>query len=1017
LENTAVRIGEQAKEITGQLDHLVSLFSENIAQYKGGQYDEANTRADFIDKFFALLDWDMYNSQRFSETYREVVREDKVKIDGSQKAPDYSFRIGGVRKFFVEAKKPSVNIKDAAEPAYQVRRYAYTAKLPLSILTNFAEFAVYDTRIKPGKDDKASTARIFYCTFDQYAQHFDFIFNTFSKNAILKGSFDKYVEENKNKKGTSEVDDELLALVEDWRVVLAKNIAKNNPGLSVYNLNTAVQKIIDRIVFLRIAEDRGIEDKNLLLSVCKAHNIYEKLVLIFTRADAKYNAGLFAKTSWLDDLKIDDKALSNIIINLYYPECPYEFSVLPVEILGSIYERFLGKTIRLRAVKGDTHTALIEEKPEVKKAGGVFYTPQYIVDYIVQNTVGEKIKNKTPEEIASIKICDPACGSGSFLVGAYRYLLNYHLDYYTQAKNIKAALKDGKIYEAAFESHKLTIEEKQRILTANIFGVDIDSQAVEVSKLSLYLKLLEGEGKEAEGRLFRHSDFTFLPSLEENIKCGNSLIGTDFYAQPDLDLTDDDRIKVNCFDWQAGFPAVFAAGGFDTIIGNPPYVKEYTDKTIFENIKKSYMGKYYEGKMDLWYFFVCLGIDILKETGLLGFIAPNNWITNAGASILRNKILNDTLIKTYFDFNDYMVFSAASIQTMVFVLQKEKRANEYEFQFNKILSKKHTADDLYRFLFDLHSTESVQKFTVKINPNAMQNKLINFIDSSLNGILEKMVKAANFKFVEKDIAQGIVAPQDFVINSHLELLKNKNIEKGDGIFIISDEEKALLNLSKNELEIIKPYYTTDELKRFYGNSKNRFWVIYSDVKVRKDIKSYPNIKSHLDKYKKIITSDFAPYGLHRAREQDFFEGVKIISLRKTSFPHFTYTEFPCYVSQTYFVIKPKDIDLKYLTAILNSKLIYFWLYHKGKKQGEQLQIDKEPLLNIPIVKTADPKKVNHLASLTDKMIELKRKEAAEPNSQLKTMITRQIEGVDKAVDAAVYGLYGLTEDEVKAVEE
>jgi len=252
-----------------QLKNLTSLFSANITQYKSGQYDEANTRADFIDKFFALLDWDIANNQGFSESYREVVREDKVKIDGAQKAPDYSFRIGGVRKFFVEAKKPAVNIKDAAEGAYQVRRYAYTAKLPLSILTNFEEFAVYDTRIKPDKNDKAGTARIFFCTFDQYEQHFEFINNTFSKNAILKGSFDKYIEEHKNKKGTSEVDTELLALVEDWRVELAKNIAKNNRDISIYNLNTAEQRIIDRIVFLRIAEDKGIEDENLLLSVAK----------------------------------------------------------------------------------------------------------------------------------------------------------------------------------------------------------------------------------------------------------------------------------------------------------------------------------------------------------------------------------------------------------------------------------------------------------------------------------------------------------------------------------------------------------------------------------------------------------------------------------------------------------------------------------------------------------------------------------------------------------------------------
>lgn len=193
-----------------ELSALTELFKRNKKQYSTASYDEANTRTDFIDKFFELLGWDIRNTQGYSEQYREVVREDKVTIGGKVKAPDYAFRIGGVRKFFVEAKKPSVNIKDELESAFQVRHYGYTAKLPLCILTDFEEFAVDDTRIKPSPADKPSTARIFYCTFDEYQKQFDFIFNTFSKEAILKGSFDAYIQENKNKKGTSEVDTELL---------------------------------------------------------------------------------------------------------------------------------------------------------------------------------------------------------------------------------------------------------------------------------------------------------------------------------------------------------------------------------------------------------------------------------------------------------------------------------------------------------------------------------------------------------------------------------------------------------------------------------------------------------------------------------------------------------------------------------------------------------------------------------------------------------------------------------------
>lgn len=219
------------KDKKDKLIELVNQFQSNIKQYNSAIYDEANTRVDFIDKFFTLLDWDVANNQGYSEQYREVVREDKIQIEGKQKSPDYSFRIGKERKFFVEAKKPSIFIKEDIAPAYQIRRYGYTAKLPLSILTDFEEFAIYDTRIKPDKNDKASVDRVFYCTYDEYEKHFDFIYDTFSKSAILKGSFDKYTEENKNKKGAGGVDKELLKLVEEWRTELAKNIALRK-GLS-----------------------------------------------------------------------------------------------------------------------------------------------------------------------------------------------------------------------------------------------------------------------------------------------------------------------------------------------------------------------------------------------------------------------------------------------------------------------------------------------------------------------------------------------------------------------------------------------------------------------------------------------------------------------------------------------------------------------------------------------------------------------------------------------------------------
>ena len=550
---------------------LVARFKQNEKSYTSVIYDESNTRTDFIDKFFEALNWDVRNDNGFAERFREVVREDKVVINGQTKAPDYSFRLGGQKIFFVEAKKPSVNIKDDIAPAYQLRRYAYTAKLPLSILTDFEEFAVFDTKIKPNPNDKASAARIQYMRYDQYEENFDYLWNTFSKEAVQTGSFDQYCESGKNKRGTSEIDNELLSTIEKWRLDLAKNIALRNPQLSLRNLNIAVQKIIDRIIFLRIAEDKDMEDLETLKNACNSSDAYNELKKVFENANVKYNSGLFASENWINELIIDSKVLKDIANELYYPSCPYAWVALPVEVLGNIYEKFLGSEINFKNVKNG-HTVTVEEKPEIKKAGGVFYTPTYIVKYIVEQTIGKKLADCTPENASSITICDPACGSGSFLVGAFKYLLNWYLDKYTKNKTEENKnLKTGKLISVK-NGIELSIQEKKKILTTHIYGVDIDAQAVEVTKLSLYLQMLEGEGKQ-ENSLFRESDMHVLPYLGDNIKCGNSLIGSDFYASQDLSLFEEEAMyKVNAFDWEKEFSQIFKNGGFDCVIGNPPYV-------------------------------------------------------------------------------------------------------------------------------------------------------------------------------------------------------------------------------------------------------------------------------------------------------------------------------------------------------------------------------------------------------------------------------------------------------------
>jgi adenine-specific DNA-methyltransferase len=519
---------------------------EQYESYKRADYNETLTRRDFIDPFFKALGWDIDNRNGYAETYREVIHEDRVKVGKATKAPDYSFRLsGGKRLFFVEAKKPSVAVKEEIQPAYQVRRYGWSAKLAVSIITDFEELAVYDCTKKPNPTDKASVARVKYLTYKDYLKEFDFLWDTFSKERVLKGSFDKFIQSNLHKKGTATVDKEFLLSLDSWRTYLATSIAINNKHLDEDEINFAVQQTIDRIIFLRIAEDRSVEPYGALKEAIKSGNYYQNLFHLFQQADDKYNSGLFdfKKDKISKALTIDNKVVKTILNELYYPESPYEFSVLSVEILGSAYEQFLGKTITI----DKAHRAKIEEKPEVRKAGGVYYTPQYVVDYIVQNTVGKLVENKAPKEVAKIKIVDPACGSGSFLIGAYQYLLDWHLSYYNTHK--EAAKKD----KALTPTGALTTGIKKQILLNNIYGVDIDVNAVEVTKLSLLLKCMEGETSASISHQFQMFNERVLPTLDNNIKSGNSLVDTDFYDNQ-LDFGEEKKIKP--FNWQKAFPEV-----------------------------------------------------------------------------------------------------------------------------------------------------------------------------------------------------------------------------------------------------------------------------------------------------------------------------------------------------------------------------------------------------------------------------------------------------------------------------
>ncbi|MFH0898823.1 MAG: DNA methyltransferase, partial [bacterium] len=517
---------ESAKK---EIVKLIKDYELHRNEYKQKGYDEHQFCMRILNRFFNALGWDVENNQVKSEFYCDTIFQYKLKNEKTTKFPDYAFGFPAKNNaiFFAEAKTPSTIIHTDKDAALQIRRYGKSGGLAISVVTNFEEFAVYDCTIKANESDSPRVGRLEYFTYQQYSEKFDLLWQLFSKEGIEQGYHDKYIKTDTKKKGSVTLDKDFVGTLDSWRKYLATSISHNNMKLTNDEINFAVQQTVDRIIFLRFCEDRNVEKFETLLGVIKKGDYYKNLYEVFKNADIKYNSGLFdfEKDVISHKIKVDNKIIRNIIEELYRPKSEYEFGVMPVEILGNAYEEFLGKVIRV--TPGHIVKIDIAKKPEVQKAGGVFYTPQYIVNYIVEHTVGKLINGKTPEQISKIKIVDPACGSGSFLLGAYIYLLRYHTDYYWKKEFHKKREKNNLITPEG----RLTVTEKKRILQNNLFGVDIDPNAVEVTKLSLLLKTMEGETEASIGLQLRFDKKGVLPDLDLNIQCGNSLISPDFFDE------------------------------------------------------------------------------------------------------------------------------------------------------------------------------------------------------------------------------------------------------------------------------------------------------------------------------------------------------------------------------------------------------------------------------------------------------------------------------------------------------
>jgi adenine-specific DNA-methyltransferase len=1004
---------------------LVDDFEKYFDHYKKN-IDEASTRKRFIDGFFSALGWAVNPDNKISPHLQEVTVEDpqkQLKNEGTKFA-DYAFFTvnGEIRKhaFFVEAKQPSVEIK--SELHYlQVKNYAKYKGLPISILTDFEQFHIVDCRtpFSPKHALEGDHKEYIYTDFRD-KNKFKFVFDLLSKKSVHEGSIESYASTLKIKKGyivakdpLERIGDEFLSYIEGLRYDVASSYKKVNSALDGKELTEATQKLIDRLIFIRFLEDKHIEQKSFVKKWSESKRPYSDFLKDCKDFDKVYNGIIFKHHPIVDNPIYckDDFWFQKVCSDMVDPfsENKFYFNYIPIHILGSVYERFLGSIVRATPKK-----ISIEQKPEVLKANGVFYTPKYIVDHIVNETVGKVIKDMKPSLIADKSFADIACGSGSFLIGVYDCIHNYLVEFYNKRK--AEAIKDGCLLNSN-GFYRLSLKQKRSILINNIYGNDIDSQAVEVTQLSLFLKMLEEETQETIIQKGNLLEVAILPNLKRNIFHGNSLIGKEIYEQKDL-FSEGDFKNLYPFEYWDHLPKQKILGGFDAIVGNPPYVKEYTSKITFENAKLGKLGKYYQGKMDLWYFFVCHGLDLLKKDGHLGYIVPNNWVSNSGASILRNKILSDSKIEALIDFEDFMVFKNASIQTMIILLTKDNTIDNYRFINQTFKGKKLSAIEVADDLTITEKNNCSKTIHSRLSKTKLKNKFFKFHDEKISLILEKINLAQNFTLDEKkEVAQGIVAPQDSLNKKSSLVLKNK-YKKGTGVFNLTTTEFNNLGCSNEEKKLIKPFYTTIELTKFLGVKKNKNWIIYTNSLFKNPnlMKPFPNIKKHLDNFKEIITSSNFPYGLHRSRDEKFFKGIKILSVRKCASPTFTYTDFDCYVSQTFNVIKTNRLDMKYLCGLFNSKLVKFWLLKNGKMQGTQFQIDKEPLLEIPIYVPTDKFEINKIINQVDKVLEVRTKYASSKTESDKSFYENQIISLETNIDELIFKYYNISKPEQLLIE-
>lgn len=980
-------------------------------------YQEAEARKDFIDPFWKALGWDVDHEREHNPYEQEVKVERGVTVARAQKRADYAFYLKpnfrDVR-FFVEAKKPSVDLYRSTDAHFQTLRYGYSANTPLAVLTDFEQVRVLDCRMRPHPDTALNQVYKAWHYIDfRDAGTFAEFYWLFSREAHADGSYQRRVDDLPRPKGGAKqrglfkggyqaVDASFLAELEEHRTTLAKAFKKADTSLDSATLTEIVQRTLDRLVFLRFLEDKQIETEIGVSHFGKGKGAWADFQVASRRLDAIYNGIVFKRLDPLDDPSfiIDDVVFADICEQLSAENSPYNFDAIPIHILGSIYERFLGSIIRATDKR-----VFVEEKPEVRKAGGVYYTPEYIVRYIVQQTVGKLIAGKSPAEIAKLRIADIACGSGSFLLGVFDELLRYHAEWYNRPENDKRAKKDGCVRNED-NLWQLSLAQRRMILQNNVYGVDIDRQAVEVAQLSLFLKLLEDEratsARQYQLDYARDANLKrLLPDLSSNIVCGNSLIGWET-AYP-MKLHRDDEHTLNPLDFADAFPDVLRAGGFDAIVGNPPYlnIDDTWGKGDFrlKAIKVAY-PHIHNDKSDLLFYFLARAAQLSR--GAVGYIVSRAFLEAFKADKLRAYLLNRTALRQVVDFRNTLIFKGVGITTCI--IEFEVGGALGDIDVRKHLHAAPPEPPLEAALND------PAQFVAMAVPQARLDARPWALTLPAVAALNDKVDAAGMPLGEVlHIGQGMQTGCNDVFGKRsAQEIRDWKVPAGGAFKRATNTDIQRYRIQDRGEYLLYPYHA-DDFNALPAGVQNHLTANAAALKKRAAYLrgncewwqyTWPLHADHYGKGARLLCPYLAQSNRFALDEENEFLGL---------------------TDTTVLFEGDQPESLRYLLGILNSKLLTWRFRSIGKLKSGGIyeyfwnSISRLSIRRIDFADSRDRARHDRMIELVEEMLAARQQEAA-ASGHAREIATRKCAAIDRQVDVLVYELYGLSEEEVALVE-